>query len=126
MNDLHEVPHQNKISPAFSARLARLSAKQKLRAVIVIRTPVAAGRSAGRRTTREERQATIDEIRSSATPAIQEVDTILTRFGGQRLSEKPTALGTLTIETTPEGISALSQSEHVSAILEDQPVSRVF
>lgn len=124
MDDLNAIRPQGKISPAVLARLARLGPKQRLRAIIVLHTPEAKS-SSGKRPTRGERQAVIDEIRKHAPQAIENIDAILTRFGGRRLSEHPTALSTIAVESTPAGIAALSESNYVKAILQDQPVSRV-
>ena len=35
----------------------------------------------------------------------------------------PSALGTIAVETTVAGINELAASDHVQAILEDQPIS---
>jgi len=64
-------------------------------------------------------------MRSSASAALGEIDEILKRFNGRRLSEQPSALGTLAVETTVAGISALTESDHVKAILDDQPIALV-
>jgi hypothetical protein len=72
---------------------------------------------------REERQAAVNELRDAVAPALQEIDEILDRFGGRRLSDQPTALGTVAVEATPAGIAALANSDYVKVILEDQPIS---
>ena len=125
MDDLNATRPQRKISPAVLARLTRLGPKQRLRAIIVLDTPEPTTGSSGRRPSRGERQAVIDEIRKRASQALKDIDDILTRFSGKRLSEYPTALGTIAVESTPAGIAALSESNYVKAILQDQPVSRV-
>jgi hypothetical protein len=123
MDELRTLPNRGKISPAVLARLARLQPTQKLRAIVVLNTREAI--QGERRPSRNERQAIIDEIRSLASHALPKIDVILTRFDGRRLSEAPTALGTIAVESTPAGIAALSESEDVKAILQDQPVSRL-
>ena len=55
-----------------------------------------------------------------------EIDRILGETGGMRLAEHPDALGSLPVETNPDGILALSASDAVKAILEDQPVQLVL
>src|SRR5262249_5363099 len=125
MSDLHKVEHHGKISPAFSARLVRLKPKQKVHAVILLRTQESAERAPGRPTTPDKRQAATNEIGASTTRALRDIDAILSRFEGRRLSDKPTVLGTLAIESTPAGISALTDSDHIKAILENQPISQV-
>jgi hypothetical protein len=111
-----------KISPEFGARLARLQPQQKVRAIVLlctddIRAPVA------KRESRIDRKATIERIRQSAETALPVIDQILDRFGGRRLTHQVNALGSIPVETTSAGISALVASEHVKAILEDQPLS---
>jgi hypothetical protein len=67
----------------------------------------------------------IDTVRGSASSALTEIDKILHRFHGQRLSGEPTALGTILVEANEDGIAALSKSEHVKAVLRDQPIAQV-
>jgi sorbitol-specific phosphotransferase system component IIA len=88
-------------------------------------TPEALLGKAGERRSRDERAAVIAQMRSRASQALKEIDAILARFDGRRLSEAPSALGTIAVESTPAGIAALSESDRVKAILQDQPVSRV-
>src|SRR5207253_8484433 len=109
-NHRQEIPNHGKISPAFSARQAWLKPNQKLHAVVMLRTLESLGRY-GKRPTPEQRQAAIDEIRSSAPQALRDIDSILSRFEGRRLSDKPTALGTIAIESTAAGIGALAASD---------------
>ena len=124
-NDRNGHPPSGKISSAFSARLARLTPSERLRAVVLLRKPEPGGKSSGVRRSREERQTAISIMRSSASAALGEIDEILKRFNGRRLSEQPSALGTLAVETTVAGISALTESDHVKAILDDQPIALV-
>jgi len=63
--------------------------------------------------------ATRERARTGQFPAI---DAILRDNGGRRLGDEPTALGTIAVETTANGVRALAESEHVAAILDDQPV----
>jgi sorbitol-specific phosphotransferase system component IIA len=114
----------SKVSAQFAARLARSKPDRKLHAVVMLATPASA--QSGNRRTREERQLKVREIRASASQALAEIDEILARHDGRRLSEQPTALGTITVEATAAGLNALADSERVSAILEDQPVSQVM
>src|SRR5215831_17099972 len=115
-------PHNAKISPAFSARLAHLKPQQKIRAMIMLHVDVP-GKSSGQRQSRTERQAMIERIRESAEPALTEIDDILAHYSGKRLAASVNALGAIPIETTAAGINALAASERVKAILEDQTVS---
>jgi hypothetical protein len=126
MDDLLKAPHHGKLSPAFSSRLASLKPGQKLHAIVVLRTPALAGRPSGTRPTREQRQATINDVRSSSAEALRDIDDVLRKFHGRRLSDQPTAMGTISVESTAAGISALADSEHVRAVMEDQPISPVL
>lgn len=75
-----------------------------------------------RRQSRAERKAAIAAIRKSAEQALVEIDNILSRYEGECLSDI-NAIGSIFVETTPAGIMALTISEYVKAILEDQPIS---
>jgi hypothetical protein len=124
VNDLHAVSLPGKVSPAMSAHLAGSNPGQKVHAIVVLRTPATVN-SRGKRQTPQERQTAIRTIRDSASSALDRIDSILKRFGGRRLSQSPSALGTIAVEITPAGISALSESDDVRAILENQPLSSV-
>ncbi len=76
-----------------------------------------------KRLTSEQRQAMIAATRERArTGQFPAIDAILRDNGGRRLGDEPTALGTIAVETTANGVRALAESEHVAAILDDQPV----
>lgn len=125
MDELHALPSRRKISPAVLARLAKSKPTQKLRAIDLLNTMEPGVLLLGTSSNRNERQAIVDEVRSQASKALPKIDIILTRFDGRRLSETPPALGTIAIERTPAGIAALSESDYVNAILQDQPISGV-
>ena len=114
-------PEAGKISRELTARLRRLAPQQKVRAIILLRFDEPG--VAHRRQSQAERQATIDSVRRSAENALPEIDQILGRFEGKRLTEDIDALGGIPIETVSAGITALATSEHVKAILEDQTIS---
>ena len=113
-------PKNNRISAQFSARLARLGRRKRVRAIVMLET----GKTlpAGRRSV-QTRLNTLRVIRKSAASALTDIDKILQRFHGKRLVHEVDALGSVPVETTAAGINALAQSAHVKAILEDQPVS---
>jgi hypothetical protein len=54
---------------------------------------------------------------------LAEIDRPLTHFGGKRLALGVNALGSVPVESTPDGITALASLDSVKAILEDQPIS---
>lgn len=111
-----------KISPEFAARLDRFGPQQKVHAIVLLQTKNTGSTTAPQRRSRVNRQATAEAIRQSAMQALGELDEILERFNGRR-SADANALGAIPVETTARGIAALAASEHVKAILEDQPIS---
>ena len=113
---------ESKISREFAARLERLAPERKIRAVVLLNIENSAA-GATRRLTSEERQAAAESARISARSLLPEIDESLAREDGKRLSEDVNALGSVTVEATPEGIAALARLPGVKAILEDQPVS---
>jgi hypothetical protein len=106
------------LSPQFAARLERLAPQQRVRAIVLLRS----GEGNGRRQSKEKRQETIANVRAVANNALGEIDTILERHNGKRLSA-PNALGSIPVETTAAGIHALSHCPLVQAILEDQAIA---
>lgn len=113
---------QAKVSPEFTARLNRLDPRQKLRAIVVLRREAGAT-PRGRRASQAERRVRLQEIAEATAPLLAEIDRVLALHQGERLASKADALGCVPVATTPEGIHALADSDHVQAILEDQPVS---
>jgi hypothetical protein len=111
-----------KLSPEFSARLARLGPQQRIRAIVVLRIPET-GTSSGQRQSRHERRVQIEAIGKSTEKILPEIDRLLARHEGKRLAPKVDALGCVPVETTPAGIAALADSEHVQSIFEDQAIS---
>lgn len=64
----------------------------------------------------------MEAVAKSADPMLAEIDRVLAQRLGERLASKADALGCILVETTPAGIHVLADSEHVQAILEDQPI----
>ena len=122
MTGRNNEPQNAKISREFATRLNRLDPKQKVRAIVMLRAREN-GPAPTRSESRESRQAIIDEIRRSANEALPEIDKILERFEGKRLANEVNALGAIPVEATAAGIVALAASNHVKAILEDQPIT---
>jgi|SRR5882672_10997663 len=115
------ISQQSKISREFAARLERAKPKQKVRAIILLQAQQTRSAATHPRS-RLARQDAVSTIHQSSEQALGEIDRILTRFDGQRLADV-NALGSVLIEAIPAGISALAESQHVRAILEDQPIS---
>ncbi len=110
-----------KISSEFSARLARLGPRDKVRAFVLLRTS-ATGSGTSARQNRADRKAAVQAARKSAERALTAIDGILKEHDGRRLARRPNALGSMPVETTPAGIKALASSRWVQAVLEDQPI----
>lgn len=116
-------PARGKISAAFSARLHRLDPDETVRAIVLLasahhKAPMSSGRQAP-----DERERRVRIAREAAVRALDDVDRILQRYGGRRVVGQPNALGTIAVEASPAGITALARSRYVRAIMEDQPVS---
>ena len=110
-----------KLSREFATRLESIPAHQKLHAVILLETgeeyPPAPPHSRRRRT------QTIDALRNACRPVLVDMDEILAKFGGRRLDDDVSVLGTVAVEATPAGIRILADLEDVKTVLEDQDVS---
>ncbi|HWT00422.1 MAG TPA: hypothetical protein VN256_09255 [Pyrinomonadaceae bacterium] len=113
-----------KISPAFAARLEQLGPEEKVRAIVMLEAGDAR-RALKRRPTKTARRAAIKSTRQSVAEVLPDIDRILKRHRGKRLKSEIDALGAVPVVTTPAGINALTTSEHVKAIFEDQAISRV-
>jgi hypothetical protein len=110
-----------KISPGFAARLERLGPEDKVRAIVMLQTGSTKGASK-RRPTPARRKAAVKNVRRAVHSVLPDIDRILKRHRGHRLESDVDALGAVPVVTTAAGINALTASEHVRAILEDQPV----
>jgi hypothetical protein len=85
----------DRISDVFEARLRRTKPDAMVRVVVMLRRDRA---------------------------AVREVDAVLARVGGRRVSKRPNVLGYVTVDTTPAGVRALASCEAVRGVIEDQPV----
>ena len=119
---VHSDPR--KVSEQFEARLDRLNASEKVRAIVMLQVPIPARRRQMAKRD-ERRRAQVKSIRLSAGKALAELDDILARYDGKRLAVSIDALGCVPIETTVEGVKAIASSEGVKAVLEDQPIALV-
>ncbi|HEX6044618.1 MAG TPA: hypothetical protein VFZ22_09040 [Pyrinomonadaceae bacterium] len=113
-----------KISPGFAARLEQLGPEEEVRAIVMLRTGGAKG-SFKTRPTKKARRATVKNTRDAVTVLLPVIDRILKRHHGKRLKSEIDALGAVPVITTPTGINALTGSEYVKAIIEDQAVYRM-
>lgn len=118
------ISPQSSLGPHLIRRLATLAPTESVRVIVALGERGDAELPAKRLTT-EERNARIAATREVAMRAFDDIDAILRDNGGRRLGDRPTALGTITVEATAKGVHALANSQHVAAILDDQPVRRI-
>ena len=115
------LSHRPKISPEFATRLMTLEPQQKIRVIVLLQIPEAENKTI-KRQTRGERQNTIQSVRNNANQALANITNILQNFEGKTLTEQPDLLGSIPIEITAPGVTALAQSDVVKTIIEDQPI----
>jgi hypothetical protein len=115
---------QAKISPGFAARLEQLGPEDEVRAIVMLRTAKAKPAST-KRPTKKARRAFVTSTREAVTVVLPVIDQILKRHHGKRLKSDIDVLGAVPVITTPTGINALTGSEHVKAIIEDQALHRI-
>ena len=110
-----------KVSDTLRSRLEDRKPLDRVRAIVLLEL---AGMRTGRqrRLSVEERQQLAKTHRQAFATRLPEIDRILSETGGKRLADHPDSVGSLLVETSPAGIIALSRSNAVKAILEDQPV----
>jgi hypothetical protein len=117
-----DTPSEEKIGREFAGRLRRLEPGDQVRVVLFLETPPLPAQAS--RQTSEARQDSVQAVKQFARRALSDIDRILADHGGARLSKSPNALGSLTVETTAAGVSALARSKWVKCMVEDQPVQR--
>jgi hypothetical protein len=81
--------------------------------------------TAGGRQSPEEREAAIEKVVESVERVLPEIDAVLERHGGKRVTIRPNALGYVVVETTDEGIKALESLDCVGSIIVDQFISLI-
>ncbi len=116
-------PAGAKISGEFAGRLRGLRPGQQVRVVLFLEVPTLPPQTA--RQDDATRRVAVAGVKRTARKALRDIDRILAEHGGVRLAAGPNALGTLPVETTAQGVTALAASRWIRAIVEDQPVSRV-
>ncbi|MFI5459380.1 MAG: hypothetical protein ACHRXM_28480 [Isosphaerales bacterium] len=111
-----------KISPEFARRLARLAPDAMARAIVLLDTGPAPAAAPGR-PSKAARKTIAQSIQAAATAAVAEVDRLLEHSGGRRLAPGPDLFGSIRVEAPASAVLVLAGSEHVRALLEDQPLS---
>ncbi|MEB3192334.1 MAG: hypothetical protein VKL42_18485, partial [Snowella sp.] len=120
------LSHRPKISPEFATRLMTLEPRQKIRIIVLLQIPKTESNKTVKPQTRAERQNTIQSVRNSASQALANITNILQKFEGKTLTEQPDLLGSIPIEITAPGVTALAQSNAVKTIIEDQPIHPAY
>jgi hypothetical protein len=120
MTTLHLNSAKKKISQVFQTRLAGLDNDQMIHAIILLKTVPG---SDARGQPRGYRQALTAYTGKSIEKHLPEIDTVLSRYGGRRLADHTSVLGSVPVATTRSGIYALAELPHVKAIIEKQSVS---
>ena len=118
-------PNRQKISPNFASRLKSFEPERKVRVVLVIKTRSGLQTNPKRQDS-VTRKATVSSNQKFTQPVLKDIDIILERFGGERLTKQANALGSILVETTPAGVLALAESNKVKAIREDQKMYRTI
>ena len=113
-----------KLSPQFQVRLASLAPEQSLRSIVLLEVGDLKSSGSKRRSS-SERRAVADSVRTVANQSLNTIDQILDKFGGVRLSQSVTSLGSIVVESNASGIISLAASDHVKAVLEDQAISSI-
>ena len=111
----------SKLSEEFVARLASIPADETLHAVVLLKT--SEQRSASHRHTPRQRRAAIGDLRMACRPVLGDMDDVLAKWGGRRLDDDVSALGTVAVEATPAGIKTLANLQDVQTVFEDQNIS---
>jgi hypothetical protein len=117
---------QPKVSGALASRLDRLPRDETIQLIVRLNTPPMHDPPGDRAARRANRAAAVDAVRVAARSALSEVDEILARFHGRRLSPDVNALGTILVETTAEGAHALAASRQVRTLLDNQSVQGMY
>jgi hypothetical protein len=121
----HDMSETSKISSTFAARMKSWRSKSPVRAVLMLAVPaIQKSREAPR--IASGRKQSLTAITAAAGDVLPEVDVILRRHHGKRLSAKPDAFGSIPIESSPAGILELAKQRWTKAILEDQKVAGAF
>ena len=118
------------ISLEFAQRLAQLESHHAVQAVILFVDPTDTGvqgqhskqqgSKSGTRLSKEERKAKFARRERLTAPLVKAVHDVLEDVGGYCLSDAVTAMGTITVQTTVEGVWELSTVAGVEAIIENQ------
>lgn len=113
----------SKISDAYRYRLGHLPNNQFTRAIVLLKP--SAPRHSLRGLPAAKREEHLAAERTLLRGAIAQIDDLLVKLGGKRVSKDVNALGTIVVEATSSAVIALSQLDVVDSIMEDQPVSNL-
>lgn len=116
----HSIP-ANKISTEFARRLEQMHPDEMVRAFVVPHREYEQSRMAVR-PDRELRRERVRAMQGEVAERLREVDAILARFGGRRLTTEVNALGIVAVEATARALQMIAEAEWVGALLENQRV----
>jgi hypothetical protein len=108
-----------KISDQYRERLRKLGPGELSRALVIL--SLATPEEPGRRTTADQRRQLLSQRRGDTT-ALHEIDAVIERHGGRRLSASLSGIGTVVVECTAGSLHALAELDRVKTIVEDQPL----
>lgn len=117
----HNPFKHKKISAEFASRLNTLHPQQKVRVIVFLHLD-SVGKGKSSRQSSADRLAAMEGIRNSARQALGYIGKIIQDFGGQQLADNPNVLGCIPIEITAAGVNALTESDVVKAVMEDQQI----
>ena len=115
---------KQKISPEFAARLNSYPPTAKVK-VIVLLQGANSQVNDSRRQNKLERKAALQAMQDSVKQSWQIIDRLIQDFDGRKLTPKPDALGSISLEITPDGVRALATSDAVKAIIQNQTIYSV-
>lgn len=112
----------SKISANFAARIKARSSKKPVRAVLLLIVPHH-GSSVPPAPDVGARKHKATSVIQSTQELLPQVDVILGKHHGKRLSPMPDAFGSVAVESTPAGILELAKQSWTKAIMEDQRIA---
>ncbi|MES9901065.1 MAG: hypothetical protein ABW168_00110 [Sedimenticola sp.] len=113
-----------KISREFNSRLARLKPGQLVSAVLLLQLSKA--HSSTTRSVRSKRSAIMSAVRETSAESLDEIDQMLAQYGGRRMEDTTSVLGSLAVEVSVEGLKALIGLKQIKAVLEDQSIHSLY
>ncbi|MGF1494568.1 MAG: hypothetical protein ACFBSC_19400 [Microcoleaceae cyanobacterium] len=103
-------PDPSKISTVFANRLASLDPQQQIQVLVFLKIEQnSSGQSRSTEAVIQQAEASLSQIRG-----------VISQYNGQLLAEQPSALATMPVQISVEGVYALAQKDAVKSIVENQ------